>query len=175
MINIRNAGDFPIVMQIKGTLTTTASNVQSYAFSQPIPFNATIKAIWGYEKTPGTSPAGTVGDCIDLLYGAAGSAPATLLSSGAMFQFASATVGGILQTGAVTATAGGYNTASITATVGNPTQVVKGGIFAISVKTVASTTAGADFVCVVMLNRQRQGARIAPIQVATYDGIADVL
>jgi hypothetical protein len=98
-----------------------------------------------------------------------------LLSSGAMFQFASATVGGILQTGAVTATAGGYNTASITATVGNPTQVVKGGIFAISVKTVASTTAGADFVCVVMLNRQRQGARIAPVQVATYDGIADVL
>lgn len=175
MINIRNQGDFPIVMQIKGTLTTTAGNAQQYAFSQPIPFNSTIKAIWAYEKTPGTSGAGTVGDCVDLLYGAAGSAPATFLTSGAMFQFASATSGGILNTGTVTATLGGYNTANITSTAGNPPQVAKGGIFAISVKTVAATTAGADFVCVVTLNRQRQGARIAPIQVGTYDGLGDIL
>lgn len=175
MINIRNLGDYFVTMRIKGTLTTTAANAQSYEFSQPLPFAGNIKAIWGYEKTPGTSAAGTVGDCIDLLYGAAGSAPATMLSSGAMFQFASSTSGGILQTGAVTATLGGYNTANITTTVGNPPAVAKGGILAIAVKTVASTTAGADFVCVVAINRARQGSNVDPVQVGTYDPDSDYL
>lgn len=80
MINLRNEGDFPIFLQILGTLTTTAGLTEatltrpttatqgSCDCSQPIPFNGVIKAVWGYERIAGSSAAGTPGDCVDLLY-----------------------------------------------------------------------------------------------------------
>ena len=83
MINLRNQGDFPIFLQIKGTLTTTSGLTQAgivtpaavastqAAFSQEsifIPFNATVKAVWAGERIPGTSAANASADAVDLLY-----------------------------------------------------------------------------------------------------------
>jgi hypothetical protein len=184
MINLRNLGEFPIAMKIKGTLTTTAGNAQSYDFSQQIPFNATINAVWATELSPGNSPAGTAGDCIDLLYSpdsTAVTAFSSLLSSGVMFNFASSTVssagyGQIPLTSTATATAGGYGTGNIvtSSTQFNPPQVARGGFFKIVVKTVASTTAGGDLSVIVSLNRNRQGSNIDPVQIGTYDGDSDI-
>ena len=93
MINLRNEGDFPIVMQIAGALTTTGvttniafqtSNTVGqacYDISTVIPFNAVVKAVWGQERVPGTS-TGVNSDSWDLLY----------------FPPASATVGGVSST-----------------------------------------------------------------------------
>lgn len=181
MINLRNQGEFPIVMKIKGTLTTTANNAASYDVSQPIPFAATLGSVWAMESTPGSSAAGTPGDVIDLQYIAASSTStqfATLLTSGAMFNFASSTVssagyGLIPNTLTATATAGGYNT-GFTTTVGNPPAFARGGVFKIVVKTVA-TTPGADLIVAVTLNRARQGSNIDPVTVGTYDPDSDIL
>jgi hypothetical protein len=188
MINLRNWGEFPIVMKIKGTLTTTATNVQSYDFSQLIPFNATINAVWAYEGTPGSSAAGTPGDCIDLQYVATATTStavaATLVSSGVMFNFASSTVSSTVNSGGygiipvtstATATAGGYGTGNIitSSTQFNPPQVARGGYFKIVVKTVA-TTPGADLNVIVSLNRARQGGNIDPVQIATYNNDSDI-
>lgn len=87
MINLRNEGDFPITLQILGTLTTSPGLTQativhqapvtsttlfygSYAFSQPIPFNAIIKSVWAYERIPSTGTTSTSGnaDGVDLFY-----------------------------------------------------------------------------------------------------------
>ena len=83
MINLRNEGDFPIVMQIRGLLTTTsginiativggstgaATTQSAYCFSQYIPFNANIRSVWAGERIPGSSAAGTPADSVDLLY-----------------------------------------------------------------------------------------------------------
>lgn len=82
MINLRNEGDFPIVIEILGTLTTTSglnettitrpsavsSTFASYGFSQYIPFNAVVKGVWAGERIPGSSAAGTPADAVDLLY-----------------------------------------------------------------------------------------------------------
>ena len=188
MINLRNWGEFPIVMKIKGTLTTTAGNAQSYDYSQPIPFNGTINSVWAYENSPGSSAAGTPGDCIDLLYSTGASTntsststPLTLLSSGVMFNFASSTVssagyGLIPLTSTATATAGGYGTGNIptSATQFNPPPVARGGYFKLAVKTVA-TTPGGDLNVIVTLNRNRQGAGIDPVQIGTYDPDSDVI
>jgi len=182
MINLRNQGEFPIVLQIKGTLTTTSTNAQSYCYSQPIPFNATLGAVWAIENRPGSSAAGTPGDCIDLQYSAnsttSTATPATLLSSGVMFNFASSTVssagyGLIPLTSTATATAGGYNLA-FTTTVGNPPAFARGGYLKAVVSTVA-TVAGADLVIVATLNRARQGSGIDPVQIGTYDPDSDYL
>jgi hypothetical protein len=181
MINLRNLGEFPIVLQIKGTLTTTANNAQAYAISQPLPFNATLGAVWAMEARPGSSAAGTPGDVIDLQYLAAtttATLSTTLLTSGAMFNFASSTIssagyGLIPNTLTATATAGGYNT-GFTSTVGNPPVFARGGVLSVVVKTVG-TTAGADLTVGIMLNRARQGARIAPVQVGTYSLYNDAL
>ena len=184
MINLRNQGEFPIVLQIKGTLTTTSTNAQSYAISQPIPFNATLGAIWAVEATPGASAAGTAGDCIDLLYCAdsttSTASAQTLITSGAMFNFASSTVpaggyyGLIPLTSTATATLGGYNTGNFTTTVGNPPAFARGGYLKIVVKTVASGFAGGDLTVVCNLNRARQGSNIDPVQIGTYDPDNDI-
>jgi len=87
MINLRNEGDFPITLQILGTLTTSPGLTQativhqapvtsttlfygSYAFSQQIPFNAIIKSVWAYERIPSTGTTSTSGnaDGVDLFY-----------------------------------------------------------------------------------------------------------
>ena len=188
MINLRNQGEFPIVLQIKGTLTTTSTNAQSYAISQPIPFNSTLGAVWAIEATPGASAAGTAGDCIDLLYCAdsttATATAQTLVSSGVMFNFSSSTVSSTVQgggyglialTSTATATAGGYNTGSFTTTVGNPPQFARGGYLKIVVKTVASGFAGGDLQVVAMLNRARQGSNVDPVNIGTYDADSDYL
>jgi hypothetical protein len=180
MINLRNLGEFPITLQIKGTLTTTANNAQAYAISQPLPFNATLGAVWAMEARPGSSAAGTPGDCIDLQYLPASTTvtqAATLLTSGVMFNFASSTIssagyGLIPNTLTATATAGGYNT-GFTTTVGNPPVFARGGILSVVAKTVASTP-GADLTVVVTLNRARQGAGIDPVAVGTYDPDSDI-
>lgn len=187
MINLRNLGDFPIVMKIKGTLTTTG--VGSYDFSQQIPFNSTLKAVWAYEKTPGYSAqAGTGGDQVDLQYGPAGVAPTTLLNAGNfMFIFptlattaASSTANGIIpvtlgiaSSGTVSATLGGYGVGNFTTTVGNPPILARGGIFNIVVQKV-TTTAGGDLTVVCELNRARAGANIDPVMTGTYDNDSDI-
>jgi len=183
MINLRNRGDYPIVMTIKGTLTTTAGNISQYATSEPIPFTGVIKAVWGYEATAGHSAAGTPGDVIDLLYTpftGSTTAPATLLSSGAMFNFSSSTIssagyGQIALTQTATATAGGYGVGNIitSSTQFNPPAVARGGFFQVSCTTVASTP-GKDFTCVVMLGRARAGQNIDPTQIGTYDAASDI-
>ena len=84
MINLRNQGDFPITIQIHGTLTAspgitqatiiepiaTFSTFASYGFSQTIPFNATVKSVWAYERIPSTGTTSTSGngDGVDLFY-----------------------------------------------------------------------------------------------------------
>lgn len=168
---------------MKGTLTTTANNAQQYDVSQIIPFNSTINAVWALEVRPGSSAAGTPGDCIDLLYTpntASATVAQTLVSTGVMFNFASSTVssagyGQIALTSTATATAGGYNTGNIivNSTQFNPPVLLRGGILTCSVKTVA-TTPGADLVIVVDLNRQRQGGGTDPVQFGTYNADSDI-
>lgn len=154
--------------------------MQSYTISQPIPFNATIGAVWAIENSPGSSAAGTAGDCIDLQYSAnsttSTATPASFLASGAVFNFASATVSsagyGLIPLTGLTTTAGGYNTA-FTTTVGNPPQVARGGFFKAVVKTVA-TVPGGDLVIAVTLNRARNGSGVDPVAVGTYDPDSDI-
>ncbi len=84
MINLRNQGDYQVVLQIRGTLTAspgltqaaivepraTFSTLGSYGYSEPIPFNAAVKSVWAYERIPSTGTTSTSGnaDAVDLLY-----------------------------------------------------------------------------------------------------------
>jgi hypothetical protein len=154
MIHIRNVGDFPIVMKIKGTLTTT-----SYDYSQPLPFTGVIKAVWAYEATPGTG--GT--ESVDLVLGSSVAGNATLVSSGTLFSFA---------TTAATPT---YNTSKITTTAQNPPAVTKGQILGVTVSTVHTTTAGADLVVVCVIERARDGAIPAAMQTSSYGYDSDAI
>ena len=185
MIYLRNQGEFPIVMQIKGTLTTTSTNAQSYAISQIIPFAANLGSVWAVEASAGGSAAGTPGDCIDLQYCAdatTGTAtPLTMVSSGVMFNFASSTVsvagyGLIPLTSTATATLGGYNTQNIivSATQFNPPALARGGYLKIVVKTVG-TTAGGDLTVVAVLNRARNGGGVEPTCFGSYNPDSDFI
>ena len=84
MINLRNQGNYEVVLQIHGTLTAspgltqatiiepiaTFSTCGSYAYSEPLPFNAAVKSVWAYERIPGTGTTSTSGggDGVDLFY-----------------------------------------------------------------------------------------------------------
>jgi hypothetical protein len=189
MINLRNQGDFPIVIQMDGTLTTssgitegtishpTTTTQAAYGYSQPIPFNATVKAVWGAERTPGSSAAGTPGDSIDLLYfppvsttaggvsstnGISFCQPTPPTATGTcMFNMATSTTGNsfysqvpLIVYSPTSNTLGGYGAIFTSATQFNPPQVARGGVFLAVCRTVASTP-GQDFQCVVELTRVR--------------------
>jgi len=197
-------------MQIKGLLTTTsginvativggttgsATTQSAYCFSQYIPFNGVIRAVWAGERIPGSSAAGTAGDCVDLLYfppvsatsgGVSSTVGITFCSaspdtatSTCMFNMASSTLSNsnFNQVPVVvysTTTAGGYAGIFTSATQFNPPQVARGGVFVAVCRTVASTP-GYDFQVVVEVARQRQGAETAGTQFGTYDSWSDIL
>lgn len=142
MIRIKNQAEFPIVMKIKGTLTTTVG-AQQYDFSEPVPFDGFIKAVYAEELTAGSGGAETV----DLLINGS-----SVVSTGTLFSFAD---------GAASPT---YNTANLN---DNPTPVAKGDILAISVAAVHSTTAGADLAVAVVVERGRQ-PKAAAMETGTY-------
>ena len=152
MIYLKNAGDYVVKLQIKGTLATS-----SYAYSEPLPFASYLKAVWAAESTPGTT--GT--ESVDLQYSAttAASGLASLCSTGTLFSFASAA-------GAPT-----YNTANLTT---NPPVFAKGGILGLTVSTVHTTTAGADAVCMAIIARER-GVITPAVQTATYSADLDAV
>ena len=83
MINLRNTGDYQVIMQIAGTLTASpgiteativrpgvlVSTFASYGYAEPLPFNGYLKSVWAYERIPGssTSTSGN-GDGVDIFY-----------------------------------------------------------------------------------------------------------
>lgn len=210
MINLRNEGDFPIVMEIKGTLTTTSGLNQttilqggantytqsSYGFSQFIPFNGIVKAVWAGERIPGSSAAGTPGDSVDLLYfppvstTAGGVSNTTGISfcqpfpptatGTCLFNMATSTTGNsfynqvpLVTYAPASNTVGGYGAIYTSATQFNPPQVARGGIFVAICRTAASTPAQ-DFNVVIELARARNGASTDPIQIGTYGADSDI-
>lgn len=158
MIYLRQTGDYVVRLQIKGALATT-----SYALSEPIPFPAYLKAVWCIESlNDGVSGTGTGGtESLDLEYSAtaAGSGLASLVSTGTLFSFAT------------TANSPTYNTANLTT---NPPIFAKGGILALTVSTVHTTTVGSDAMCVAVLARER-GVIAPAVQTGTYSADLDAI
>jgi hypothetical protein len=137
--------------------TATVLTTSMHAYSEPIPFNSYLKAVWCEEATAGTG--GT--ESLDLQYSAtaAASGLASLVSSGTLFSFAT------------TANTPTYNTANLTT---NPPIFAKGGILALTVSTVHTTTAGADAFCMAIIARER-GVIIPAVQTGTYSADLDAI
>jgi len=156
MIYLRNTGDYVVKLQISYP-TETLLTTTMHAYSEPIPFPGYLKAVWCVEETPGTN--GT--ESLDLQYSSTGlvSGLASLVSTGTLFSFASGS-------GVPT-----YNTANLTT---NPPVFAKGGILALTVSTVHTTTAGADAICMAVLARER-GVIAPAVQTGTYSADLDAV
>jgi len=218
MINIRNKGDYQVVMQIHGTLTqspgitqatiiqpiATFSTLASYAFSEPLPFNSYLKAVWAYERIPSTGTTSTSGnaDAVDLFYfppinlagasfttantanGISFCQPNPPVATGTcMFNMATSTLNNSLynQVPVVTWNAASATTAALggygaiyTSSTAFNPPLMARGGILMLVCRTVGAVAGQDFQAIIELTRQRQGAYSDQTQIGTYGSDNDI-